>query len=84
MKKAENLFYHGTYINLEGNFRATVENCRQILECTDILVKVKSDSFYVEIWGSELMVTAYEENRAEISGRITQVNLEPLRAEEKK
>ena len=75
LNKTKDLMYLDSYINIADNRSATVENCKQIIECTDILAKVQTGSFEVEIWGSELKLSSYAEGCVEITGKIEQVKL---------
>ena len=73
--KTRELLYLQSYIKINDNSSALVENCRQILECTDVCVRLLTSSFEIEIWGSGLMVSSFAENSVEINGTIEQVRL---------
>jgi hypothetical protein len=64
-----------SYITIVDNSRAVIENCRRICECTEIMVKVITGSFEIEIWGSELKLSNFAENSVEVNGKIEQVRL---------
>ena len=50
--KTRELLYLQSYIKINDNSSALVENCRQILECTDVCVRLLTSRFEIEIWGS--------------------------------
>lgn len=64
-----------SYINIADNNIVTVENCKQIVQCTEIMVKLITGPFIVEIWGNGLRLSNYSENCVEVRGIIEQVKL---------
>lgn len=64
-----------SYINIADNNMATVENCRQIIQCTEIMIKLLTGRFIIEIWGNKLKLSNYSENCVEVRGVIEQVKL---------
>lgn len=73
--KARELMYLQSYIRINDNTSALVENCRQIYECTDVCVRLLTGSFEIELWGSGLKLSSYSENSVEVRGTIEQVRL---------
>ena len=73
--RTRELMYLQSYIRINDNTSALVENCRQISECTDICVRLRTGSFDIELWGSGLMLSSYAENSVEVRGLIEQVRL---------
>ncbi len=41
-----------SYISITDDRAAVIENCKQIVECSEIMAKVLTGSFEIEIWGS--------------------------------
>ena len=82
MGSARELMYLSSCISIRDNSTALVENCRQIMECTDICVRLMTGSFEIEVWGSSLSISSYLENSVEINGRIEQVKLVSRRLRE--
>lgn len=72
---AKELLYMQSYIRINDNTSAVIENCKQISECTDICIRLLTGSFLIEFWGSKLTVTAFSQNAVEIRGTIEQVKL---------
>ncbi|MCR5022418.1 YabP/YqfC family sporulation protein [Ruminococcus sp.] len=64
-----------SYIQINDNTSALVENCRQICECTDVCVRILTSNFEVELWGNDLMLSSYSENSVKICGTIEQIRL---------
>ncbi|MBQ8965334.1 YabP/YqfC family sporulation protein [Ruminococcus sp.] len=73
--KTKELLYLQSYIRINDNTSAIVENCRQIYECTDVCVRLLTGSFEIELWGSGLQLSSYAENSVEVRGIIEQVKL---------
>ena len=73
--KTRELMYLQSYIRINDNTSALVENCRQIYECTEVCVRLLTGSFEIELWGSGLMLSSYTENSVEVRGTIEQVKL---------
>lgn len=72
---AGELLHFNSYINIVNNNKAIVENCQQIYECTDIMAKIRTSSFEIEIWGNNLKLSNYAQGSVEITGTIEQINL---------
>lgn len=73
--KVRELSYLSSYINIIDNNAAVIENCKQIIECNEVMAKVLTGSFEVEIWGSGLALSNYCTESVEIRGRIESVKL---------
>ena len=73
--KTRELLYLQSYIKINDNSSALVENCRQILECTDVCVRLLTGSFEIELWGSGLQLSSFAESCVEVRGIIEQVKL---------
>ena len=43
-----------SHITILDNRAAIIENCKQILECNEVLARILTGSFEVEIWGKDL------------------------------
>ena len=54
---------------------AVIENCKQIVECSEIMAKVLTGSFEIEIWGSGLTMSNFCSDSVEIRGKIESVKL---------
>ena len=66
------LFRHDKRIDRRA---AVIENCKQIVECSEIMAKVLTGSFEIEIWGSGLTMSNFCSDSVEIRGKIESVKL---------
>ena len=64
-----------SYISITDDKTAVIENCRQIIECSEIMAKVLTSSFEIEIWGSGLTMSNFCTDAVEIKGKIESVKL---------
>ena len=68
-----------SYITITSDSKVMIEGCRQILECSDILARISTRKFIVEIWGSGLTVDCFANSSALVSGTISSLSLEKKR-----
>ncbi len=73
--KLKDLAYIGSYITITDNRSVLVENCKQICECSDIMAKVGSGDYYVEVWGKDLKMSNYTQDSVLIDGVIDSIRL---------
>lgn len=71
-----------SYITITSDESITVEGCRNILECSDVLVILKTVKFTVEIFGYDMKVRSFNCDSVEVTGKIRSVELEPGRSGE--
>lgn len=81
--KMKELLYLNSYINIMDNKACIIENCKQIIECNEIMAKVLTGSFEVEIWGQNLQLTNYCTECVEVRGTIQSVNLTSRKIKER-
>ena len=74
-KNARKALYLNTFIQIIDNNKAIVENCKHIVECNDILVKLLTADFEVHIWGQSLTISDYNKDYVIIRGLISSVEL---------
>ena len=73
--------YLNSSINIIDNTQITIENCKNILECNDIIVRVLSAEFIIDVWGSDLTVTSFANRSVMVDGEISSVSLNRRRNE---
>lgn len=73
--KVKDLAYLSSFVTIRNNTSVLVENCSRICECSDIMVKVSTDEYYIEIWGNMLDVSQFSQDCVDISGVIDSVKL---------
>lgn len=69
-------FYYNSDIEIIGNKRAIIENCKHIIECNDIMVKIHTVFFVITVWGSNLSISDYNKENVIINGKIFSVEIE--------
>ena len=62
-------------VTIDGDSEVLIENCRRLVECSEIKCSVISAGFLVEVWGSGLSASGYANGSASICGRIQSVNV---------
>ena len=62
-------------VTIDGDSEVLIENCRRLVECSEIKCSVISAGFLVEVWGSGLSASSYANGSASICGRIQSVNV---------
>ncbi|MBR1384795.1 MAG: YabP/YqfC family sporulation protein [Ruminococcus sp.] len=65
-----------SYISVYSNTRAVVEGSTQILECNEILVRVRTRQFIVEISGTDLKVNCFNNGSVSICGTVSGISLD--------
>ncbi len=53
-----------------------IENCKRILECNEVLVRIRTSDSDVSVWGECLKLECYNENVITIFGEISSVEFE--------
>ena len=75
MRRLRKLSYFETCIHIHGNEQLRVENCRRILTCHEVLVRLHTRDFPVEIRGRGLRVYDYQDGSVLVAGHITGLSL---------
>lgn len=75
LDKIKHDFYLNSSINILDNNQILIENCKKILECNDILVRIISSDFEIEIWGSNLTITNFSSKTISVNGEVQTVTL---------
>lgn len=76
-KNARKALFLNTYIQLIDNCKAIVENCKHIVECNDILVKLLTSDYDIQIWGQGLTISDYNKEYVIVNGKISSVEIFP-------
>jgi len=76
-KKVRKAFYYNTNIQIIDNDKAIIENCKHIVECNDIMVKLLTADFYVQVWGQSLMISDFNTEYVIVYGKISSIELIP-------
>lgn len=73
--KAKEVTSLNSHITILDNKTALIENCKQILECNDVLTRILTGSFEIEIWGKDLFLNNYCTESVEVRGVIESIKL---------
>lgn len=65
-----------TNITLIDNVRAEIENCRRILDCSDVCIHIRTVRTDVMIWGENLSVSDFKTGGLIVEGRIHSVEFD--------
>lgn len=76
-QKARKALYINTNIQIIDNDKAIIENCKHIVECNDIMVKLLTNNMYVQIWGQSLTISDYNTENVIVKGKISSIELIP-------
>ena len=82
--KARELLCLNSYISILDNEKVIVENCKQILECNEVMARVITGSFEVEILGQRLMMNNYDSHSVEVIGLCSDILIMKLTAAERR
>ena len=70
--------YLNTYMNITDNTHLEIENCKRILEYNDILVKLRTSTLTVSIWGQDLKISDYNTDGIVVDGKFSSVEFENI------
>lgn len=68
--------YLNTYMALTDNTHMEIENCKKILEYNDVLIKIRTATLTVSIWGSGLSISDYNTDGIVVNGCFSSVEFE--------
>ena len=74
-RRCRQLAYLETCIHIHGRGLLRVENCRRILTCHEVLVRLRTRDMTVEIRGQRLRVYDYHDGSLLVTGHISGVSL---------
>lgn len=73
--KAREFMCLNSHITILDDNVAIIENCKQIIECNEILAKILTGKFEIEVWGTNLSLSNYCTQSVEVRGKISSVNI---------
>ena len=68
-------FYGNAQISIMDNSNMKIENCSNILECNENLVRLNACDFEVSVWGDSLVFSNYSSRTIIVHGNIQSVEL---------
>ena len=66
-------------VTIDGDNEVQIENCRRILECSEVKCSMVSAGYLIEIWGSGLSAASFANGSASVTGRVQSVTVERRR-----
>ena len=72
-----------SYITITSDNCVMIEGCRQILECSEVLARVSTRQFIVEVWGKDLKMNCFNNSSVSVIGTVSSVGLERIKAGDK-
>ena len=75
-QKTEEMLMCSSHISINGNHCAVIDGCRQIVECTEIMAKLLTASYEIEIWGSGLKLSCFSQGSVEVKGTVEEIKIQ--------
>lgn len=69
-------FYYNTYMCLTDNNHMEIENCRRILDYTDIYIRLKTSTLTICIYGENLKISDYNTDGIIVAGKLHNIEFE--------
>lgn len=63
-------------IQLIDNTDAYFDKCRRLLECSEMLVQLQTNTHRITIWGKNLTASDYSQHGLHISGEIATIEFD--------
>lgn len=73
--RARKYAYYESYVTVTGDNEVLIENVLDVLECNEIMLRVKAGINEVVVWGENLKVSNYTDRSVTLSGKITSVEI---------
>ncbi len=73
--RARKYAYYESYVTVSGDEEALIENVTDVLECNEIMLRVRAGENEVVVWGEKLKVSAYTDRSVTLRGKITSVEI---------
>ncbi len=77
-KSAKNAMFLDSCVTVNACESVRVENCKRVLECNEVLIRIKTTDCDVSIWGENLVLECYNESIITVFGKITSVEFEAI------
>ncbi len=73
--RARKYAYYESYVTVSGDDNVLIENVYDVLECNEIMVRVKAGVNELVVWGEHLKVSAYTDRSVTLNGRIASIEI---------
>lgn len=68
--------YCNTYMNLTDNTHIEIENCKRILDYSDVYLRIKTSTLTICIYGENLNISDYNTDGMIINGKFSSIEFE--------
>lgn len=75
INRTSQIDYLNSHITIYDNRKVVIEKCRQIIECNEILSRVITPNYEIEVWGNDLKMSNYCTQSVEVTGTIQTINI---------
>lgn len=63
-------------VTISGDSEVLIENCRRVIECSEIRCSMISAGYLIEVWGSGLSAACFAGGSASVTGKVQSVSIE--------
>lgn len=68
--------YFNTYMNLTDNTHIEIENCKRILDYSDVYLRIRTSTLTICIYGENLNISDYNTDGMIIDGKFRSIEFE--------
>lgn len=68
--------YFNTYMNLTDNTHIEIENCKRILDYSDVYLRIRTSTLTICIYGENLNISDYNTDGMIIDGKFSSIEFE--------
>ncbi len=68
--------YYNTYVCLTDNTHLEIENCKRVLEYSDVFLKIKTSTLTLCIYGENLTISDYNTDGIIVNGKFSSIEFE--------
>ena len=73
--RARKYTYYESYVTVSGDNEVLIENVLDVIECNEIMLRVKAGVNEVVVWGENLKVSSYTDRSVTVTGIITSIEI---------
>ncbi len=73
--RARKYAYYESYVTVSGDNEVLIENVLDVIECNEIMLRVKAGVNEVVVWGEDLKVSSYADRSVTVTGIITSIEI---------
>ena len=73
--RARKYAYYESYVTVSGDNEVLIENVLDVIECNEIMLRVKAGVNEVVVWGENLKASSYTDRSVTVTGIITSIEI---------